>query len=110
MFKLMNFSGDDIRLDAQVVSDAVTNACRRNRLRVEGTAVSDDVLTVICSSGEGFYTYRLTSLGQVSRQDLFAELRSRYDSSFRTAGAFQLADGIWTLTEKSESRLKTEGE
>ena len=106
MFKLMNFSGDDIRLDEKSVSETVNSSCRRSGVYVEGIAALDDVVSLICSEKPDSFEriYRFAPLSGIDRQDLFAELRSRYDSSFRTVGAFRLADGIWLLTEKT---LKT---
>ena len=105
MFKLMNFSGDDIRLDEKAVSEAITNSCRRSGTYVEGAAVLEDVLTVICSEApdEKQRTYRLSQLEGIDSQELFAELRSRYNSSFRTVGAFALPGGIWLLVEKTSN-------
>lgn len=103
MFKLLNFSGDDIRLDEKAVSENISGNCRRLGLYVEGLAAIDDSLTVICSDdpADGNRQYRLSPLGGEScRSDLLAELRNRYDHHFRTVGAFYLADGIWLLTEK----------
>ena len=102
MFKLINIAGDDLRLDDKAVSLMVSESCRRAGVRVEGVAVRCDAVTLICSdnsSGEEF-TYRFTSLGKVVDEEIFAELRCRYDNNFRTVGAFALADGYWTLTEK----------
>ena len=103
MFKLMNFSGDDIRLDEKTVSQTVTDSCRRSAVYVEGIAAMDDAVTLICSEKPDgtAHVYRFSQLSGTDRNDLFGELRSRYDSSFRTVGAFRLADGIWLLTEKT---------
>ena len=72
------------------------------------SGASDKMLLIIgpCSADreDAFmeYIYRLSPLTGDSREDMFAELRGRYDYGFRTAGAFQLADGIWLLTEKNK--------
>lgn len=99
----MNFSGDDIRLDEKAVSDAITQSCRRCNLYVEGIAAVGDMLTVICSDAPDSNPriYRLSQLENPGTQELFAELRNRYNSSFRTAGAFALPGGVWVLVEKT---------
>ena len=104
MFKLMEFCGDDIRLDEKNISERISRECRRSGLRPEGVAAVGDALTVICSSNSaaGCYQYRLSPLAEDSKDALHAELRCRYDYGFRTVGAFRLADGIWLLTEKEE--------
>ena len=103
---MMNFSGDDIRLDEKAVSSRISQCCSVAGMRVEGVAAINDILTVICSDNDPAadmeYIYRLSPLTGDSREDMFAELRCRYDYGFRTAGAFQLADGIWLLTEKNK--------
>ena len=104
MFKLIEISGDTIRLDDVGTSSMVTAACARSGLRVEGAAVADDKITLICSENtvpESF-SYRFTALSTFSEDELYPVLRSRYDNNFRTVSAFRLADGFWTLTEKNE--------
>jgi hypothetical protein len=104
MFKLINIAGDELRLDDKGVSQMVTNACARAGVYVEGIAVGSDSVTLVCSdnSRDGQLSYRFTSLGgNAAAEDVFAELRCRYDNNFRTVGAFALADGYWTLTEKT---------
>ena len=103
MFKLINIAGDDLRLDDKSVAQMVTQSCRRSNVYVEGIAVRDDAVTLICSDDPESCerSYRFTSLGSAVDEDIFAELRCRYDNSFRTVGAFFLADGCWTLTEKT---------
>ena len=103
MFKLINISGDELRLDDKGVSGILTNACSRANVYVEGFAVRSDAVTLICSENlqNEKFSYRFTSLGKdIVDEYLFAELRTRYDHDFRTVAAFQLADGWWTLTEK----------
>ena len=104
MFKLINIAGDDLRLDDKGVSQMVTQSCRRAGVCVEGIAVRDDAVTLICSDNldSEKSVYRFTPLGaEAGYEDIFAELRCRYDNNFRTIGAFFLADGCWTLTEKT---------
>ncbi|MBE6366992.1 MAG: hypothetical protein E7052_03665 [Lentisphaerae bacterium] len=102
MFKLIEISGDELRLDESGVSAMVNRACNRTGLAVEGITVFADKIVLICSEKTfpGDLEYRFTALGEVSAAEISAELRSRYDNNFRTAGAFHLADGYWTLTEK----------
>ena len=100
----MNFSGDDLRLDEKTLSETVTASCRRAGLYIEGIAAFDDRITLICSSCNDVKerVYRFSQLGKtVSFSELAAELRTRYDASFRSVGAFMLDDGMWLLTEKS---------
>ena len=52
MFKLMNFSGDDIRLDEKAVSSRISQCCSVAGMRVEGVAAINDILTVICSDND----------------------------------------------------------
>ena len=75
MFKLMNFSGDDIRLDEKAVSDAITQSCRRCGLYVEGIAAVGDMLTVICSDAPDSNPrfYRLSQLENPGSQELFPD-------------------------------------
>ena len=104
MFKLINLSGDELRLDEKGVSGMVTKACSRAGVYVEGIAVRSDAVTLICSDNadEETHLYRFTPLGKdVVDEGIFSELRTRYDNNFRTVGAFALADGYWTLTEKT---------
>ena len=104
MFKLINISGDELRLDDKGVSGMVTHACNRSGIYVEGFAVRQDAVTLICSENlqNKKFSYRFTSLGRdIVDEDIFAELRTRYDHDFRTAAVFQLDDGWWTLTEKT---------
>ena len=100
----MNFTGDDLRLDEKTLSATVTASCRRAGLYIEGIAAFDDRITLICSScnDREERVYRFSQLGKtVTFPDLAAELRTRYDASFRTVGVFTLDDGMWLLTEKS---------
>ena len=104
MFKLINLSGDELRLDEKGVSEMVTEACIRADVYVEGLAVRCDAVTLICTDNvDGkIRNYRFTPLGKdVVNEGVFSELRTRYDNNFRTVGAFALADGYWTLTEKT---------
>ena len=104
MFKLINISGDELRLDDKGVSQMVTNACKRAGVYVEGVAVRCDAVTLVCSdnSPDKQLSYRFTSLGNsAADEDVFSEFRCRDDNNFRTVGAFYLADGYWTLTEKT---------
>ncbi|MBR7143584.1 MAG: hypothetical protein IKD10_01455 [Lentisphaeria bacterium] len=103
MFRLINISGDELRLDDKGVSGMVTHACNRSGIYVEGFAVRQDSVTLICSSKirNGDLAYRFTFLGQdVINEAVFAEIRTRYDHDFRTVAVFQLPGGWWTLTEK----------
>ena len=102
MFKIIDISGDDIRLDDRSVSDMITTACRRAGVYIEGIAVLNDRIALICSQNDSgcSYSYHLTRLPEAGFEQLAAELRSRYDNHFRTVGAFELADALWTLTEK----------
>lgn len=104
MFKLINISGDELRLDDKSVSQMVSQACARAGVYVEGIAARNDAVTLVCSDNfsNTEAVYRFTALGSnVSDEEIFSELRCRYDNSFRTVGAFALADGYWTLTEKT---------
>ena len=104
MFKLINLSGDELRLDEKGVSEMVTKACSRADVYVEGIAVRSDAVTLVCSdNADGkVRSYRFTPLGEnIVAEEIFSLLRARYDSDFRTVGAFALADGYWTLTEKT---------
>ena len=49
MFKLINLSGDELRLDEKGVSEMVTKACIRAGVYVEGLAVRRDAVTLICT-------------------------------------------------------------
>ena len=103
MFKLINLSGDELRLDEKGVSEMVTKACIRAGVYVEGLAVRRDAVTLICTDNvDGkIRNYRFTPLGKdVVNEGIFSELRTRYDHNFRTVGAFALDDGYWTFTEK----------
>lgn len=105
MFKLIALNGNTIRLDEKDVSEMVSNACRRSGTYVEGTVLRNDAVTLICTDApdEAVYTYRFTPLAlDTVCDDVYARLRERYDSSFRTVAAFQLADQWWTLTEKKD--------
>ena len=101
MFKLINIAGDELRLDDKGVSQMVTRACSRAGVYVEGIAVRKDAVTLICSDNtQAAKVYHFTALGgDATTEDVFFELRCRYDNNFRTVGAFALADGYWTLTE-----------
>ena len=104
MFKLINIAGDELRLDDKGVSEMLTRACSRADVYVEGLAVRSDAVTLICSGNlqNKKFSYRFTALGKdIVDEDIFAELRARYDHEFRSVSAFQLADGWWTLTEKT---------
>ncbi len=103
MFKIINFSGDTIRLDDCGVSRSVTDACRRSGTSVEGIVALKDAVSLVCSENcdaQIRHEYRFTALGRVSYEDICAILRCRYDNEFRTVGVFPLADGYWSLTEK----------
>lgn len=102
MFKVINFSGDTIRLDECGVSQTVTASCRRSGSIVEGIVALDDAISLVCSEKPDDFqrSYRFTALGYVSYDEICAVLRSRYDSGFRTVGVFLLDDGYWSLTEK----------
>ncbi len=105
MFKIIEISGDTLRLDAKDVNRMVSSACRRAGVYVEGVAVLPDKVMLVCGDNEQsrIFEYCFTALGRVDTSEIVAELRTRYDSSFRTVGAFALADGVWTLTEKSKT-------
>ena len=105
MFKVIEISGDTLRLDVKDVNRMVTGACCRAGVYVEGVAVLPDKVMLICGDNEQnrVFEYCFTALGRVDTAEIVAELRTRYDSSFRTVGAFALADGVWTLTEKSKT-------
>lgn len=107
MFKLIDISGDTLRLDEQGVSKMVTDACRRASVYIEGIAVDRDRIMLIGSeNGSGkLFEYHFTPLGEISFDGVAAELRSRYNSNFRTVGAFILDDGVWTLTEKAVEKF-----
>ena len=105
MFKLIALNGDTIRLDDKGVSEMVSHACLRSGTYVEGAVIQKDAVTLICTDApdEAAYTYRFTPLAlDTVCDDVYARLRERYDSSFRTVAAFQLADQWWTLTEKKD--------
>ena len=104
MFKLINLTGDELRLDEKGVSEMVTKTCARADVYVEGIAIRRDAVTLVCSGNiDGkMRSYRFTPLGKiVVDEEIFSLLRTRYDNDFRTVGAFALADGYWTLTEKT---------
>ena len=105
MFKLIALNGDTIRLDDKGVSEMVSKACSRSGSYVEGVVTRPDAVTLICTDApdEAVYTYRFTPLAlDTVCDDVYARLRERYDSSFRTVAAFQLAKQWWTLTEKKD--------
>lgn len=105
MFKLIELEGDTIRLDEQGAAEMVNRSCRRLGNYVEGVVVRRDAVTLICSDApdDAVYTYRFTPLAlDSSLDDVYARLRERYDGSFRSVAAFQLAGYYWTLTEKKD--------
>ena len=104
MFKIIEISGDTLRLDVRDVNRMVTGACCRARVYVEGVAALPDKVMLVCSgcSQERTFEYCFTELGRVDPSEIIAGLRTRYDSGFRTVGVFELADGVWSLTEKSK--------
>lgn len=105
MFKLIELNGDTIRLDDKGVSEMVSKSCLRSGTYVEGIVTCEDAVTLICTDApeEAVYTYRFTPLAlDTLCDDVYARLRERYDGSFRSVGAFQLAGQWWTLTEKKD--------
>jgi hypothetical protein len=108
--RIVQFSLTELIHDAEAVSEALNRACRRAQsgYRVGGHFQRDGVVVFILEPLEGgeIPRYLLAPFLGESREDLIADVWSRWQGGWSTVGSIALHDSSLGLFEATEAKLR----
>ncbi|QSH42446.1 hypothetical protein P0136_02720 [Lentisphaerota bacterium ZTH] len=113
MIKIIEINISEILLDEAACSEIINRACsRHSSWRVTGICADDSIVFIVVEDAPGLKVknYRLAPLAGENKEEIAAEIKSRYDCGFTTTGSFMTCNGRYALFAEVDLKQEQETE